>query len=178
MDKKVSFSGRNQDLDVMNTYFDNVKKSIDLYFSVKNPNIIEIFGGTTSKDEIENQRKITLKEHEYLVTLNLLAAIEAAFRVDYLQRCYNRKKDKLSQAFREIYQSKGKHASLEDDIFITWKQNMDLPNNIISDLKAAFKYRHWLAHGRYWEPKFGKKYDYVSIFTLAQIVFDFPFEKI
>ena len=32
---------------------------------------------------------------------------------------------------------------------------------------TAFKYRHWLAHGRYWEPKLGRIYDYYSLYDLA-----------
>lgn len=37
----------------------------------------------------------------------------------------------------------------------------------ISELITAFKYRHWLAHGRYWEPKLGRIYDYYSLYDLA-----------
>ncbi len=87
------------------------------------------------------------------------------------------KKDILSRTFKEIFDLKGNEASLEQDIFNSWKHPSDVPNYIVSELIGAFKYRHWLAHGRYWEPKLGSKYDYHSIYTLGQlIVSSFPLE--
>ena len=173
--KKVSFSKQNLALDDIDDYFQNIESSTRLYFSTSNPNFTELFAGKKVA-KIEDELKVVSEENERLVALNLLAAIEAAFRIDYLQRCYKRKKDILSLALRSIHDSKGTHASLEDDIFIAWKENTE-SGYIISELRGAFKYRHWLAHGRYWEPKLGKKYDYFSVFTLAQTVFDsFPLE--
>lgn len=174
--KRVSFSEQNLALDEVDLYYRNVEASIRLYFSLSNPIADEIFDGW-SETKIEYELEVISEESKHLVALNLLASVEAAFRVDYLQRCYNRKRDSLSLALRIIHDSKGSHASLEDDIFTAWEENTSSSHAIVSDLKGAFKYRHWLAHGRYWEPKFGRKYDYDSVFTLAQIVFDsFPFE--
>lgn len=174
--KRVSFSEKNLVLDEIDQYYRNIEASTRFYFSLSNPDANKIFIGMT-KMEIECELDVITKENEHLVALNLLASVEAAFRVDYLQRCYKRKKDSLSLALRTIHDSKGNHASLEDDIFTAWKENTSSPNSIVSDLKGAFKYRHWLAHGRYWEPKLGRKYDYFSVFTLAQQVFNsFPFE--
>lgn len=174
--KRVSFSEQNLVLDEIDQYYRNIEASTRFYFSLSNPDADEIFAGMT-KMEIECELDVISKENEHLVALNLLASEEAAFRVDYLQRCYKRKKDSLSLALRTIHDTKGNHASLEDDIFTAWKENTSSPNSIVSDLKGAFKYRHWLAHGRYWEPKLGRKYDYFSVFTLAQQVFNsFPFE--
>ncbi len=108
--------------------------------------------------------------------MNLLAALEAAFRVDFLQRCYKKGKDPVSREFRKLYASEGIYVSLEEDIFQVWKQKSSVPSSVISQLKGAFKYRHWLAHGRYWVPKF-RQYDYHDIYTLAEAIFDsFPFE--
>ncbi len=174
--KRVSFSEQNLVLDEIDQYYRNIEASTRFYFSLSNPNADELFAGR-AKTEIEYELEIISKENEHLVALNLLASVEAAFRVDYLQRCYKRKKDSLSLALRAIHVTKGNHASLDDDIFTAWKENTSSSNSIVSDLKGAFKYRHWLAHGRYWEPKLGRKYDYFSVFTLAQTVFNsFPFE--
>lgn len=41
------------------------------------------------------------------------------------------------------------------------------PNQIIGDVKRAFKYRHWLAHGRYWTPKLGQGYNYAAVYGVA-----------
>ena len=174
--KRISFSEKNLVLDEIDHYYRNIELSTRFYFSPFNPDAGELFAGMT-KSEIECELDVITEENEHLVALNLLASVEAAFRVDYLQRCYRRKKDPLSLALRTIHDAKGNYASLEDDIFTAWKENTSSPNSIVSDLKGAFKYRHWLAHGRYWEPKLGKKYDYFSVFTLAQQVFNsFPFE--
>ena len=44
--------------------------------------------------------------------MSILAALEAAFRMDFLQRCYKRQKDSLSRSFRTLYQNKGQHVLL------------------------------------------------------------------
>lgn len=71
---------------------------------------------------------------------------------------------------REIYQMKGSRASLEDDILRLWKEDFPEYKRLISEVITAFKYRHWLAHGRYWEPKLGRIYDYYSLYDLADAV--------
>jgi len=174
--KRVSFSEQNLTLEKIDQYYRNVEASTQLYFSLSNPIAEELFAGK-SETEIGVELTTVSEENEHLVSLNLLAAVEAAFRIDYLQRCYKRKKDDLSHTLRTIHSFKGSHASLEDDIFPAWKEHSVSSTAIVSELKGAFKYRHWLAHGRYWEPKLGKKYDYFSVFMLAQTVFDsFPLE--
>jgi hypothetical protein len=103
----------------------------------------------------------------YKVTLSLLSAIEASLRIDYLNRVYRREKDNLSRIFRKIHQKKGNKASLEEDILSSWKTCHPEYKNIFSDILGALKYRHWLAHGRYWRPKFGRQYDFYSISIIA-----------
>lgn len=174
--KRVSFSEQNLALEEIDQHYRNVEASARLYFSLSNPTAAELFLGKTVA-EIEEELGAVTEENQHLVSLNLLAAVEAVFRIDYLQRCYKRKKDALSQTLRIIHNAKGSYASLEDDIFPAWKEHAAPTSTTVSALKGAFKYRHWLAHGRYWEPKLGKKYDYYSVFTLAQTVFDsFPLE--
>ena len=60
---------------------------------------------------------------------------------------------------------------LDEDIFETWRQKQTSSRGLIGDLRGAFKFRHWIAHGRYWEPKLGRKYDFDSVYDLADIVF-------
>ena len=116
-------------------------------------------GQTRCREELGNR----LAELDRNTTMSLLAA-EAAFRIDYLQRCYQRKKDWVSrQVSGNLQREKGSRVSLEDEIFEVWKSNTSGSNKLISDLRGAFKFRHWMAHGRYWTPKLGQKYDYLSI---------------
>ena len=173
---RVSFSGENLEVSEINQYYEDVATSIRNYFSPINPRYeVRFFGYTL--DEIRNEMHATLEEHERNSAMNILAALEAAFRVDFLQRCYKRRKDRLSRAFRDIHKQKRMRISLEDDIFSAWTDNSSVASSVLSDLRGAFKYRHWLAHGRYWEPKLGQKYDYQSLYVLAKSVFDnLPFE--
>jgi hypothetical protein len=125
--------------------------------------------------EVEEIMGLRLTEHSHLTAFSVLAAIEAAFRIDYLQRCDKRKKDELSRAFLKLYAAKGVRASLKNDILQGWKDKSNVPDHIIGDLNGAFNYRDWLAHGRYWKPNLGRKYDYESVYLLAESVFNaFP----
>lgn len=109
--------------------------------------------------------------------MDVFGALEAAFRIDYLQRCYRREKDVLSRAFRHLYKDKGRRVSLVGDILAAWRQNSNVPRKVIADLTGAFKYRHWLAHGRYWNPRF-RKLDYDDVYTLAEATLHiFPFKE-
>jgi hypothetical protein len=86
-----------------------------------------------------------------------------------LQRCYQRRKDPVSRAFRAIYKKKRERASLNEDIFGAWLSDPTVPRPIIGKLRDAFQFRHWPAHGRYWTPtKFQlQRFDFNSVLTLA-----------
>jgi hypothetical protein len=176
MDRKVSFSNQHQELLQIESHHADVTFAISEYFRPRTGEYPERFLGY-SIDELKSELTLRLAEIDITSSLSLLSAIEAAFRIDYLQRCYMRKKDPLSRTFREIHKHKGSMASLEDDILDTWKQCTIESKEILGHLKGALKYRHWIAHGRYWEPKLGRsKYDYQSVYQLAQTVFlSFPF---
>ena len=103
---RTNFSNENLDLLAIDQYYRHIEVSTRLYFSLSNPTADEVFAGKT-RLEIAKMLEAVLKENDHLVSLNLLAAIEATFRVDYLQRCYKRKKDPLSRAFRIIHDAQG-----------------------------------------------------------------------
>ena len=109
--------------------------------------------------------------------MDLFGALEAAFRIDFLQRCYRRERGDVSRAFRELYRSKGTRVALEGDILEVWRRDSSVPTGVVAELIDAFKYRHWLAHGRYWNPRF-KKLDYDEVYSLAEATFEiFPFKE-
>jgi hypothetical protein len=148
--------------------------SLNLFFSSVSPHYRNRFAGYLAA-EVRLELDDRLVELDRTTTMSLLAAVEAAFRIDYLQRCYQRKKDAVSRALLEIYQEKETKASLEDDILEAWKNNTIGSTKLIGDLRGAFKFRHWMAHGRYWTPKLGRKYDYTSVYSLAsQALTSFP----
>lgn len=140
-----------------------------LFITSINPRIAARFVGK-DLSQIDEELGERLYETELRSTLAMLASLDAAFRIDYLQRCQQRKRDQVSRAFRVLYDRQGSRVRLEDDIFETWKQVLPSTAHLVSQLKGAFKFRHWLAHGRFWEPKHGGKYDYQVIYILAQSV--------
>src|SRR3546814_5171461 len=115
---------------------------------------------------------LALEELDATSCLGVLTSVEAAVRVDYLSRVYARKKDPLSLAIREIYKERENAARLEDDLLRAWRDSGVVGKALIGELIGAFKYRHWLAHGRYCSPKFGRIYDYVTVYGLAEELLD------
>ncbi len=175
---RVTFSGEHLDLiDICRTYND-IDASVRSYFLPAENTPSSRFAGYQFA-ELESEMYSLLSEHERSCALSILAALEAAFRVDYLQRCYRKKKDDLSRALRCIYKKKGPRASLEEDILQAWKDQTSASSQIISEVRGAFRYRHWLAHGRYWVPKFGQRYDYNGLYILAEAILEnFPLEGV
>ncbi len=58
-------------------------------------------------------------ELELATILLLLTESEAVLRVDYLVRVYEKRKDEVSRAFRDLYKEKGTHARLDEDLLAT-----------------------------------------------------------
>ena len=109
----------------------------------------------------------------------MLAAIEALFIVDFFERIYNRKKGQLSRTFRELYKQQTKNRIGLNAIFKEWINAEDGNySKLINALQGAFKYRHWLAHGLYWVPKYDQKYDFDSVYVLARETFEILNKKI
>jgi hypothetical protein len=116
-----------------------------------------------------------IEETELRSSLAVLAAVEAALRIDYLLRATKRYKDPLSKAFRNIYREKGENARFDDDLLELWGKCYPEFRRLIGELRAALHFRHWLAHGRYWERPTHGRFDYVSVYTLADILLtNFP----
>jgi hypothetical protein len=177
MASRTTFSGLHIGLPEIAEHHQDLESSLRLYFSAASPTFaVRFFGhSNTEVAEVLGER---IDEAELTSTLAVLASLEAAFRIDYLQRCYQRGKDPVSRAFREIYKEKQQRASLDRDIFETWRNNASVPRSIFRELHDAFNFRHWLAHGRYWTPK-SPRFDFNDVFTLAEIVLrNFPFYEV
>ena len=173
--RRVTFSGEHLPLVQIAQYYSDIEASVRNYFSFDNLHLDDRFIGYTPL-EIELEMYSVLAEHARSTSMSILAALEATFRMDFLQRCYKRRKDTLSRSFRELHRQRGQYVPLKD-IFSQWQSYPNVSRSIISDLERAFKYRHWLAHGRYWTPKIGREYDYDHIYALAESIYNsFPFE--
>ncbi len=158
-------------------YHEDADASLRLFFTRSNPNFgLRFFGKNNGEIAIELADR--LNETDLRSSLAILSQIEAAFRVDYGQRCKTNKKDAVSKAFIKLYKKNRERVSLEDHILGVWRENEPENMQLLSELKGAFKFRHWLAHGMYWQPNLARKYDYPEIYALADNVLEaFPLLK-
>jgi hypothetical protein len=162
-----SLSGLNLSLADIAKHHTDLEKALRLYFSEDAPTFeIRFFG--YSLTEVKHELNERLTELEMTSSLTILSAVEAAFRIDYIQRYDEKKKDPISKKLRTLYKIKQAKASLDEDIFEIWKEHITGGSPLIADLRGAFKLRHWLAHGRYWTRKFGRTYDYFTVYSIAE----------
>lgn len=171
MAKRVTFFGDRQALPNIALHHADLANSLREYFHPLTAKLGTRFAGS-SKAELNDELSHQLIEIELSSSLTLLASVEASFKIDYLQRCQLKKKDANSRAFWEIYKKKERWASLEEDIFGVWAETSNEAKAIIGELRGAFKFRHWLAHGRYWNPKLGRRYDFSDVYTIADTALD------
>ena len=129
-----------------------------------------------SVDEVDDFFEERLKEADKQTCLFLVASAEAALRVDFLQRVYDRKKDPVSRAFRDTYKIACDRSRLkvrlEEDILDIWAERVPHTKGHVGDFRGALNYRHWLAHGRYWVPKLGRQYDPSGLLRIITDLFD------
>lgn len=102
MGSRVTFSGQHLPILEMARHHQDVESALNLYFSHDSSQYSIRFAGYTEL-EVKEELRLRQSENDLSTILALLSALEATFRIDYLQRSYQRKKDKLSKAFRKLY---------------------------------------------------------------------------
>ncbi len=121
--------------------------------------------------EIQRELNEAKNEINLQYSLSLLSAIEAYFRIDFAIRCEKRYKDKLSRSFRKLHKHHGFHVHLENDILAAWEEHTSGMKTLLNELRQAFRFRHWLAHGRYWLLKVKvERFNFPYLYTLASFV--------
>ncbi len=133
----------------------------------------EYFRGYSEK-ELKKHLAYHLQEAEYDACLALLAAIEAAFRLDFDYRHRAKRKDSRSSEIRrmsKLPRNDFSHDIAMSDLFDLLAVDGSASGRTINLLKVFFQYRHWLAHGRYWRLKIGgKKPNFSDIYQIAQAI--------
>ena len=108
-------------------------------------------------------------ELDTLLCFSLLSTVEAMFRMDYSVRCQARKpRDDVTARLRAIYREQGLRADFSEDILHARREARPELAGDIGDLTAAFRYRHWLAHGRCWVPKRARRYDFWTVYRICE----------
>lgn len=163
-------------------HYENIRDTVVRDFSAARAHLIgkralkdeRLFG--MNREELDSYFQDILQEIDVQASLFLLAATEATIRVDFLSRVYERRKDPVSRDFRQKYVSRCDHnkikVRLDEDILDTWSEHSPETKSDIGRLKGAMKYRHWLAHGRYWVPKIGQRYDPAGLVQMITSLFD------
>ena len=170
MAERVSLSPDTPDFAEVADFYADTERSIRHYYASP------IIGTLDPKFIGYSQQDLNDERDQHLFTLDqtcaftVLAALEARFRTDFYLRCSQRLKDDLSRHFRNLHRNRGNKISFEEDILEGWKVHCPTVKSVLSQLKAAINYRHWFAHGRYYTPKLGKKYDFFSVYNLAQLI--------
>jgi hypothetical protein len=119
-----------------------------------------------------------VEETELRSSLAILAAVEATIRIDYQLRATRRYKDPRSREFRSIFKERRERARLDEDLLESWSRHSPSCKRLVGELRAALHFRHWLAHGRYWERPKHRRFDYQSIYGLAELMLiQFPFYR-
>ncbi len=122
-----------------------------------------------TRDELDDWFDAQRMELDKLTMLGLIAATEAALRVDFIVRVVERSKDAVSRRFRQLSR-RWPDIALEESILDVWRDTTDNApiKNAVAEFKGVLKLRHWLAHGRYWKPRLGREnYDPIEVFAIC-----------
>ena len=171
MSDRITFSHANQNLDEIAESYNLMTMALervrhDILRGIDVPDAFIGYSHPELKAHFDRQGE----ELNRTMCLNLIVAVDARFHQDYWERVYNRKKDPLSRRFRDVYPSTVIRASLDEHILEAWKGVDPRIKSAVGEFKSALKFRHWLAHGRYWVPKLGRAYDFFSVFTICEAV--------
>jgi len=175
---KISLSRKEKSIDsILNWYEDQVEALRDLKNKIVraviysnagvkvNPKFLELTIG-----EIDEYFENSEEELNHLVCFDLISATEALLRVDYYDKISKKDKSPVGREFRVINKKKRNKVSLEDDIVTTWKTATG--DTSFSNFLGLLKYRHWLAHGRYWQPKLGRQFSVDIAYEISENIYD------
>jgi hypothetical protein len=123
-----------------------------------------------SRKEVEECFSQYLDELELLISLDLLASAEATIRSDYYLRAQQRLKDSISLKYREVHKKKNppKRPDLYKDLLSIWMRFRPELQRVINEFNSAFRFRHWIAHGRYWVFKSGRRYSPEDVYAITE----------
>ncbi|ELI8161203.1 TPA: hypothetical protein ACJIWH_003810 [Yersinia enterocolitica] len=181
MARKITESGAHLSFEDVIEQKEAIDKAISVLYSEDNANYQSQFIGR-SRGEVEEERLRRMDESDKTHSLLLLTAIEAKFRLDAEERYRKRYKDALSRKIREIYRTR-KTIKLEDHLISVRTEMEPQLKKYYDALRNAFKYRHWLAHGRYWESNIKDirdgNYDFTNLrLIITNVIFNSEFKEI
>ena len=169
-------------------YHRNIQAIITEYFAlVVKGHILtsgnNLFVGATSQ-ELQKITDELLAEEERRSCFALLAYIEATFKAHFLYVVDTGLSCKLKKTFRKLFNSRKSTMNINkspeivsgisftSEILNRWLQLGEIDRQTYDDIKGAFKFRNWFAHGRFLtlrpSPVGGIRYQYSDLYLLAQ----------
>ena len=121
----------------------------------------------SSLDELRERFALARKHLHYAAMLHLLTTAEALVRLEFENLSKRKVKTAICRRFRKIARERGNKVRLEEDILNNWIEVHPETARSIREFKGVVPLRDWLAHGRYWNPKIGRKYDVSDVFDIA-----------
>ncbi len=112
MPKRITSARQPVSLLDLAIYHQDTEASLRLYFTSANPNFVARFAGDRPSDVAAKMAE-RIDETDMRSALAIMARIEAAFRVDYQQRCDRKKPDPVSIAFRALFRDRGRNVRLD-----------------------------------------------------------------
>lgn len=165
MAKRLSRSGDELPLSEVYLYKKDAEEGLNLLFSQAEH--YERFALMSAK-EIQRLSMQRASELELQAIFSLMTSLEALCQLDFHDRIEKRYKDPLSKHFRASYMQP-KRISFESDIINGWETVYPETRRFFQKIKVVLRYRHWLAHGRYWlidKPKIS----FEELYELAEII--------
>jgi len=164
MAKRLSRSNKQLALEELYFYKIDAEQGLKKLFAEPHSKESLLFLTPAEIKELLAQR---IKELELQASLTLFTSLEAMFQIDFHNRIEKRARDELSQIFKERNQQGSARISFEGDILNMWEDVYPQTRKYFQPIKAALKYRHWLAHGRYWLLK-SPAMDFEELYGLAE----------
>jgi hypothetical protein len=167
--RKLSRSGEQLTFAEIKRIFEERKLALKLFFSSQTPQMLADSSAKERRDLLIKH----IQETDYDARLNLFAAIEAAFRIDCDYCCQQRPKNPRAKAVRKMvktFEGVPSHRIALSKLFEQLLANGLVKRSVVNRLKQFFKFRNWLAHGRYWTFKSGVQPAFADIYELAQAI--------
>lgn len=169
----MQFSDRFNTIEEIEDWYEDQFLALTEYKSKQVQFVVSGTGSSSSKfagmslDELNAYFDESFEELEFMVSFNLLSAVEAHIRMDFHTRIKKKKNKPLVKEYRKLWEKKGAHIALEGDLLSALKMEYPLHKRAFSDYIGALKFRHWIAHGRYWVPKFGMNYNATKVLPIV-----------
>lgn len=159
-------------LEEIKEYYDLSIQAINCEYSTSNLHYEEQFYGWTEK-EIEDEAESVKRELSHVCSMCVMAYIESLFRIDSYVRTKHKYKGQLTDKIKAMLVTKKSIPLVRfEDLLDVWKQVYCDETELFRKINSCFKFRHWIAHGRYWklDDNIDVHFDFADVFMLAQSV--------